>query len=370
MKKIFVLIWILILIPPAMSQSPGDNCQDPIPIIIDNATPFPIVLEDYTCGRGNNAENTCLDMYDGGEDIFYEIQIDYALMLDFYLDPQGSSWFGMALGSSCPLPGETLDDCLAAVTGNSATPQIMQAYLEPGVYYLMIDTWPPPNCLPSFRLEIYPLIFDPFFTCEMPYWVSLPNEAPFIGSNHFTCGLMNDYDQTCLGSFDGGEERIYEIEITAPGQANIILDPLGTAYTGMVLDSVCPASGGSGDCMAVSTSIPAETHSIDIFLESGTYYLMVDTWPQPSCIPDYDIYMYFEALMCGDVNDDSKVNVSDAVYIINYVFAGGEPPYIYSNGDVNCDGTVNVSDAVWIINYVFTSGNNPCDINGDKIRDC
>jgi HYR domain len=39
-------------------------------------------------------------------------------------------------------------------------------------------------------------------------------------------------------------------------------------------------------------------------------------------------------------------------------------------GDVNCDGLTNVSDAVWIINYVFVGGFNPCDSDGDGIPDC
>jgi hypothetical protein len=39
-------------------------------------------------------------------------------------------------------------------------------------------------------------------------------------------------------------------------------------------------------------------------------------------------------------------------------------------GDVNCDDVCNVSDAVWIINYVFVGGNVPCDSSGDGIPDC
>ena len=39
-------------------------------------------------------------------------------------------------------------------------------------------------------------------------------------------------------------------------------------------------------------------------------------------------------------------------------------------GDSNCNGTCNVSDAVFIINYVFIGGYVPCDTNGDDIPDC
>jgi len=74
--------------------------------------------------------------------------------------------------------------------------------------------------------------------------------------------------------------------------------------------------------------------------------------------------------ICGDANHDSVVAISDAIWIINFVFAGGDPPQPYESGDCNCDGTVNVSDGVWIINYVFSGGYAPCDIDGDGNIDC
>ena len=61
----------------------------------------------------------------------------------------------------------------------------------------------------------------------------------------------------------------------------------------------------------------------------------------------------------GDANGDLKVNISDAVYLINYVFSGGNPPGCMQEGDANADSRVNVSDAVYLINYVFSGGNAP-----------
>jgi hypothetical protein len=74
--------------------------------------------------------------------------------------------------------------------------------------------------------------------------------------------------------------------------------------------------------------------------------------------------------VCGDADGDDNVNVSDAVFVINYVFVGGETPDPLEAADVNCDSEVNVSDAVSIINYVFAGGNAPCDPSGDGIPDC
>ena len=64
--------------------------------------------------------------------------------------------------------------------------------------------------------------------------------------------------------------------------------------------------------------------------------------------------------VCGDANNDSAVNVGDAVYLINYVFKGGPPPQpLLCCGDANGDVNVNVGDAVYLINYVFKGGPPP-----------
>ena len=63
--------------------------------------------------------------------------------------------------------------------------------------------------------------------------------------------------------------------------------------------------------------------------------------------------------MRGDVNADGVINVSDVVYLINYLFISGPAPVPLEAGDVNCDDHVNVSDVVYLINYLFISGPPP-----------
>lgn len=93
----------------------------------------------------------------------------------------------------------------------------------------------------------------------------------------------------------------------------------------------------------------------------------------PGVSTTYHLYQGFwqdfgEASCCnlpGDANNDGKVNVGDAVYIINYVFRGGPAPLCLQEGDANGDGKINVGDAVYIINYVFRSG--PVPICGPEL---
>ncbi len=64
----------------------------------------------------------------------------------------------------------------------------------------------------------------------------------------------------------------------------------------------------------------------------------------------------------GDANGDGALDISDAVYLIQYIFAGGPAPtpYAVCSGDANCDGSVDISDAVYLIQYIFSGGAAPC----------
>jgi Dockerin type I domain/Chlamydia polymorphic membrane protein (Chlamydia_PMP) repeat len=73
---------------------------------------------------------------------------------------------------------------------------------------------------------------------------------------------------------------------------------------------------------------------------------------------------------CGDMNHDAVIGVSDAVYLINYIFIEGPAPDPISIADVNCDTHINLVDIIYVINHVFRSGYTPCDTDGDSVPDC
>ncbi len=64
---------------------------------------------------------------------------------------------------------------------------------------------------------------------------------------------------------------------------------------------------------------------------------------------------------CGDVDGTGIVTVSDAVYLINFIFGGGNPPLASEAADVDCSGFITISDVVYLIDYIFAGGATPCE---------
>ncbi len=64
--------------------------------------------------------------------------------------------------------------------------------------------------------------------------------------------------------------------------------------------------------------------------------------------------------LCGDTDGSSFVTISDAVFLINYIFSGGPSPNPTPAGDADCSGIVTISDAVYLINFIFSGGPAPC----------
>ena len=62
---------------------------------------------------------------------------------------------------------------------------------------------------------------------------------------------------------------------------------------------------------------------------------------------------------CGDADNNGIITISDAVYLINYIFAGGPAPAQLCLGDADGNSIITISDAVYLINYIFAGGPAP-----------
>lgn len=335
--------------PPA---GPGDSCAEPLSFTLPADLPYES-KNNYTCGRQNHYSEA--DMcytygYGGGEDAVYEMVVTAAGSFDFNMDPKGTTWTYFEIRTECEPPN---GDCIgyARNTAGGAYDLLCVA-LDPGTYYIIVDSWPSPDCIPDFDLTITECDpGNPGDNCLNPltYSISSADVGTTIISGETNCGRGNNYDATCLGSYDGGEDIIIEVVPTEDMCATFILDPKGTSYSGIAVDDACPPASSCLGYVTGSSGDPKSTPPIS--MTAGTsYYIMVDTWPTPDCVPDFDIAL-------GDCpppppNDDCANaeaigNVTDYPYSTEFATFDGPggcltSPNLWYTYEATCDGEVTV----------------------------
>ncbi len=161
---------------------------------------------------------------------------------------------------------------------------------------------------------------------------SNPNDVRFTWTN------ADLYDAVEVFEIDDSidpPQRTRVAEITDPGDAGEIVE-----YT---IEQVIPAgahryvlvfNAGEGTCESAAVGVE---------------------------VPSTGTYMYV-----GDSNNDGQVNIADAVFMLAYLFAGGEPPACAKACDTNDDGGLNIADAVAELAYLF-AGNPLTFPDGSKV---
>ena len=55
----------------------------------------------------------------------------------------------------------------------------------------------------------------------------------------------------------------------------------------------------------------------------------------------------------GDINDDGSMDISDLVYLVDYMFGNGPEPPVMSSADCNDDGIVDIADLICFVDWWF-----------------
>jgi hypothetical protein len=169
--------------------------------------------------------------------------------------------------------------------------------LEINDWYTMQDTWTTINWLPPLfsasdaygygMLYMTPsrsVYFDrldgaPGNDCDDPIVFSVPGDLPYA-SVESTCGRVDDYNETAMGYFDGGEDIIYRMNVTSA--STVTIDVLAdTDWAGVGVFSSAPPS--TDNCIAQACSDANPDVIENLHLDTGVYYIMIDTWPFPQC---------------------------------------------------------------------------------------
>ncbi len=159
-----------------------------------------------------------------------------------------------------------------------------------------------------------------------------------------------------LGGTDGLQVSLNTSYIH-PNLAIEFAKPKQWLYVEPLSGTVAPGEADTLSLKFVSTDLDTGTYQANVKITSN------DPLPQnnPLILPaTLNVLPPGPFYMCGDCNEDEIVNISDAVYLISYIFSGGPAPNPLEAGDSNCDALVNISDAVYLIGYIFSGGSVPC----------
>jgi hypothetical protein len=63
----------------------------------------------------------------------------------------------------------------------------------------------------------------------------------------------------------------------------------------------------------------------------------------------------------GYVNGDGRIDISDSIFVLEYLFGAGEQPTCFAAADANGDSRVDLGDAVWLLGYIFAGRARPPD---------
>jgi hypothetical protein len=61
----------------------------------------------------------------------------------------------------------------------------------------------------------------------------------------------------------------------------------------------------------------------------------------------------------GESNADGGLNITDGIFILNFLFLGGATPTCMEAADSNGDGGLNITDGIYVLNFLFLGGPEP-----------
>jgi hypothetical protein len=61
----------------------------------------------------------------------------------------------------------------------------------------------------------------------------------------------------------------------------------------------------------------------------------------------------------ADADASSAINITDGIFVLNFLFLGGDDPTCVDAADADDSGSVNITDGIFILNFLFLGGANP-----------
>lgn len=282
MKKFYLLITALFMLPFAMFAQNADSCVTATEI----TGPGTYTVEDLTGEGGTNSGAAAWFYYTPTQDGTITIETcDQGVDTEFEV-------FDGDCGALNVIANGT-DNCPTGNGNNWAAAVYAVPVVSGTTYYIEFHD--------QYETTGFDFVFDFALPvegdgCNLPIVVDFASDLPYEDLSQTNCGRGDTYDATCMGSYDNGEDIIYQLVLDQNYSVKFKLDPKGTTYAGIGLFDACP---GADNCIQTQTwGSSGDVDSMTVEVSAGTYYFMVDTWSSPDCIPDFDLNITATVVTC------------------------------------------------------------------------
>jgi hypothetical protein len=239
-----------------------------------------------TCGSVNDltSANTLVcgaNYYLDGEDAVWSFTPSASGQITISLDAPAASWTSLILYRGCPVSGPcavSSATCVAISESSSGSKSFCVNVVAGEQYFLVLDSWPLPDCNAYNNLTISAVTQNPAgTTCSNP---EIIQTLPYTATNQSTLCMGNEYSSALAGSCTGlsniGEDKVYQFTTSASQCIGISLSNLSYNFVSVSVYQGCPGSGGV--CLGTINTATLGTLSYSTVLPAaGTYYIIVDS---------------------------------------------------------------------------------------------
>ena len=162
---------------------------------------------------------------------------------------------------------------------------------------------------------------------------------------------------------------IFQTEDIAPGLSRVSLGAVAD-FTSPFMGQEIPASPDRFQSLArfrfrvpndpalIGQSTEVKFHQGDVMQVSNSFIIGLESYV-PAFIDAKVTFILAPKFRRGYANSDNHVDISDSIFLLTYLFLGGEPPLCFASTDVNDDSRFDLSDPISLFGYLFLGGLQP-----------
>jgi hypothetical protein len=180
----------------------------------------------------------------------------------------------------------------------------------------------------------------------------------------FSAGLINF---TALVNDEGGASESWVYEFTVNEAVAIVTTSLPDGAEGISYSEQLISSGGTGtilwfdqydDLVGTGLALSQDGLLSGIPVTAQTISFTAQAFDELASA-DYKVFTFeiVQTFICADIDNDGEgPNISDLVYLIDFMFNEGPPPPIMAASDFDGDDEITIADLVALVDFMFNEG--------------